>query len=532
MVGDQPDPQALQRREALFFQHVNAVEYQTVIRGWSVGGRESGCNCGGVGAGRQRAGDVGEIEPFHRFGRQRAHGGVQRTHVAMAVRVDAIGEKNHEGLGKGIDPDGGAGEAGVAVRAQREHLAPPAVAGVNVPAKSTAGEHPLGGLHRRHHLDRVGSQNPLALEFALVHHHAREAGQIRGGAEHSRVPGHPPHAARGRVMHDAAQRTFGGGDAGSQLAAGQVTGFMHFEGTVDRLRHIGFQRGVRDALDDLAEQNEVNIAVAKGRAGDRVGGFLASESDGRGGSIHSAAQAGAQAGGVGEQLADGDLIFPIALELRDVFLDPCIEPHEVPFDQPHDAWRGGHHLGQRGQIENGVLGHGFRPGHDRPLSVGSMVNRPVSFHPKHRSRQTLLGDGVGDGPVQLGQFVGVENRLQPYFGLGGRSERREQNQGQQHHGGNIRELRPCLEMLCRGTVRRDPAHVRQILVHRRAKRFHALAASFDKSAPFSSSHWGGRGWLPRAAQAACADGPGLPAQGRSWAPTTDKELPSSFRPTA
>ena len=53
--------------------------------------------------------------------------------------MDAVGKEDEKGFGKGIDPEGRAGEAGVAVRAERKMLAAQAAeAGIDVPAEAAA----------------------------------------------------------------------------------------------------------------------------------------------------------------------------------------------------------------------------------------------------------------------------------------------------------------------------------------------------------------------------------------------------------
>ena len=75
-----------------------------------------------------------------------------------------IGEENHKGLGKRIDPDRGAGPPGVSVGTEREQFAArPAVAGVNVPAKPAPGGNGRWRLHRGHQADGFGFKDANAI---------------------------------------------------------------------------------------------------------------------------------------------------------------------------------------------------------------------------------------------------------------------------------------------------------------------------------------------------------------------------------
>ena len=78
-----------------------------------------------------------------------------------------------------------------------------------------------------------------AVEFAAVQHHAGEAGKVVGGGEEPGMPGDAAHVAGGRVMHHAAQRSagpgeaFGGSDARNQRSRGLEHRLLHAKGEKD-----------------------------------------------------------------------------------------------------------------------------------------------------------------------------------------------------------------------------------------------------------------------------------------------------------
>ena len=146
MVGNQPNAQTLESGKLLPFKHVNAVEaLQPDTVRQVPAGRRAGLRFRHR---RQGAGHEGEIEIPDRLSRQRPEPRAQYSDVPVLIRVIAGRQEDHKRLRKRINPQRGAGPAGVAVRAQREQLTPgTAVARVNVPTQ------PAPGLYGRRTLD-------------------------------------------------------------------------------------------------------------------------------------------------------------------------------------------------------------------------------------------------------------------------------------------------------------------------------------------------------------------------------------------
>ena len=81
-----------------------------------------------------------------------------------------------------------------------------------------------------------------------------------------------------------------------------------------------------------------------------------------------------QAGIVGEQLADGDVVFSVLRKLRQVLGDCVVEANLSQFHELHDGGGGGDHLGQRCEIEDGVQRHGLAFGLEGAAAVGLAVD--------------------------------------------------------------------------------------------------------------------------------------------------------------
>src|SRR5579885_1160549 len=94
------------------------------------------------GARERRAEGEASLVRRHRHGREseRLHDGVVQRGtnlgdlVVFSRGVHAIGQENHKELAIGINPDGGAGKAGVAETMRREEMAARAAFGGNDPA--------------------------------------------------------------------------------------------------------------------------------------------------------------------------------------------------------------------------------------------------------------------------------------------------------------------------------------------------------------------------------------------------------------
>src|SRR5205085_9799555 len=122
-----------------------------------------------------------------------------------------------------VDPEDGAGESGVAERADGIELAArPRVAGVEIEAAGALDRHVGRRLVTGQHMDYLGLED----RRAAAKEHARVAGQVLRGGEEAGVAGHAAHAAGGGVVDDASQHhtslvRLSGRDAGWLLAVGR-----------------------------------------------------------------------------------------------------------------------------------------------------------------------------------------------------------------------------------------------------------------------------------------------------------------------
>ena len=208
VVGDEPDLAALQRREAVADQDVDAGEHARRRRCRRPAGRDrtrrrSRC--------RWCAGCVSSASVCAADQRRRRDGrdpGPERRDVAGAVGVQAARQEDHEQLRVRIDPDRRAGEAGVAERAER-HAARRGWprSSCRRPSRGRAARGIAGGVAGVIILATVsGASTRRGAQRAAAEQHAHEPGQVAGGAEQPGVAGDAAHPPRRGVVHDAAQR--------------------------------------------------------------------------------------------------------------------------------------------------------------------------------------------------------------------------------------------------------------------------------------------------------------------------------------
>ena len=307
----------------------------------------------------------------------------------------------------------------MAVAAGGEPRAPRSGVGrIEVPAQAAAGGHVGRRLHRSHQPHRFGPKHADPVEFALVQHHATVPGDIGRGGEQSGVARHTAHPPRARVVHHAAHRPaildLRRGDA-RQLGLGRIEpGVLHSQRAVYLPRQKLIERLAGDAAHHLAQEDRSRVAVDELLARTRAQLLGARKRNGR----FRAAPVGlevdvrTQTRGVGEELADGDGLFAVALELGQVVRDRRIELQPALLHKTHDGRRAGHHLRQRSGIEQGVLGHRFLRREHGAKPVGFAVGHTVALEPQHPARTPLVGDRRFNRRVHLREFGGVERRGQ------------------------------------------------------------------------------------------------------------------------
>jgi hypothetical protein len=323
--------------------------------------------------------------------------------VALAIRMEAVGEHDQECLGLRIDPDCRAGVAGMAVGARREGgREPDRVGRIDVPAQAAQGGTAGRTLRRRHRRDRSGLQHVLA----ACQHHLGEPGEVFGRGECAGMACHPAHAIGDGILHLApaqlAALDVGGRDAIPERGRGQERRVAHAERLEDVLGRVHVQRLARDATDQLAQHDEVDIAVDEARAWRR---HRLQRRNGieRPLAVRPAArrEAGGQSGVMGHHLAHGDGVLAVGAEGRPVGCDRLVETDLAAFDQLHDGDGGRHHLGQRCRVVDGIERRGLHVGHHRALAVG-LAQHDAIADAEHDDatdqmpRRDLLVDDAGD----------------------------------------------------------------------------------------------------------------------------------------
>ena len=135
----------------------------------------------------------------------------------------------------------------------------------------------------RHLLDRQRREHARAVVGAAGEQHAAEDRKIRGRAEETRVAGHATHAARRRIVNHAPKhlrlRSLAGPcegqtalrrrDAGPQARGGQEHRVPHAERIEDLLLRELVERLAAHSSNDVAEQEEVDVAVHEPLTGRR-----------------------------------------------------------------------------------------------------------------------------------------------------------------------------------------------------------------------------------------------------------------------
>ena len=104
VICDQPNFQAAQLGKTISFENINPVQHL------------AGAHCFYFGRGftrGERTGDITEIKVANGFRRQRAEFTPKGNDIAAFIRMIPVGEKDHEGFRKGVDPNRSARPAGM-----------------------------------------------------------------------------------------------------------------------------------------------------------------------------------------------------------------------------------------------------------------------------------------------------------------------------------------------------------------------------------------------------------------------------------
>ncbi len=114
---------------------------------------------------------------------------------------------------------------------------------------------------------------------------------------------------------------------------------------------------------------------------------------------------GRQAGVVGKQLANGNVLLTVGGKLGQIFCYRIIQPKAALLVKLHDRRRGRQDLGQRCDIEDGVFGHRFGRRHQGAVSVGLLKDDvAVVTGDHHRAGKFFGGDPAFNNPIDLSKL--------------------------------------------------------------------------------------------------------------------------------
>ena len=110
--------------------------------------------------------------------------------LVVACGVDAVGQKNHKNLAIGIDPNGCAGETGVAERVWTEEMAAASAFSGRSPAECACTAREL--LRRGKFGDGGTAKDALVRVDTAVEQHLAESGEVRAVLKTPAWPDTPP----------------------------------------------------------------------------------------------------------------------------------------------------------------------------------------------------------------------------------------------------------------------------------------------------------------------------------------------------
>jgi len=329
------------------------------------------------------------------------------------MRVNAVGQKDIEGFRAGIDPNGSAGKSCVAVgSARREQIAAwRGEGGIDVPTEAAERRHPGGLLGLGGESNAFRGQQALPVgRLSASEEQETKFGEVVGGGEQASVAGDSAHSAGARVVDDAAEQAaaaraglrafgqvdfFGGGDAGVPRGRGLESRVAHLQRVEECFLGEYVEGFAGETMHDLAEQNEVAIAVNENHARWRDGlGVVNPSQDLFGGCVVGRLGDRRKAAGVGHELANGDLVFAIRLEFGNVAGDRIGDAQFALLHQLQNGGSGSEDLSERGEIENRVEGHRLAPGEHGAGAVGMAEDdATVMANQKDGAGELVFGDG-------------------------------------------------------------------------------------------------------------------------------------------
>ena len=256
--------------------------------------------------------------------------------------------------------------------------------------------------------DRLGPDQLQRVPGTPVQQQRREARQVEGVGEQPGVSRHAAQARRALVVHLPDEQAMpengvvlGRRDAVPPLGRGQEPGRGHPQGSEHAPREKAVERLPGEPLDHLHQHDgtQVRVAIRRSRRGEQRGRVHGLERRGACPSRIVQRQIRDQAGGMGEQVADGDLVFHRPRELRQVPLYRRVE-RELPLVYEQHARAGeADHLRERGQVVDRARLHGPAIAHGVHPHGREHRQAAVSTDRQHRAGKRAavgLGSEIAD----------------------------------------------------------------------------------------------------------------------------------------
>ena len=320
-----------------------------------------------------------------------------------------------------VEPQRGAGETGVTERRSRRKqiAAVRRVGRIDVPPETAHVFHACGRRRRDHPFDRRRRQNSRALEAAAVEQHAAEARQVRRRAEQPRVAGDAAHTASRWIVHDAAQERnrrvacpersrgvagprqwaapLGRRDARLQRRRRQEHRVVHRQRIEDVRLRVAIEALAADAAHDVAEQEEIDVAVDEPLARLRRGRQIARAANRLVGAAEFdfERQIGRQSRRMRQQMEYGDRLLAVRAELGDELRDGIAQTNAPLLHELHHARRRRHDFGQRGEIEDRVVGDRLGRRRDRATTERALVENAVAASDEHDGTRQFVARNRG-----------------------------------------------------------------------------------------------------------------------------------------